>query len=101
MTSSDYMEILSDFLGDVSKRISQLHQAIAEKSGLKIRMLANAIKGAADTLGALSIHDAARKLEEIGQNGKLEEAENALAKLSAEVPRLREYVGLDVQTKNV
>lgn len=101
MTSADYMEILSGFLDDVSKRISQLRQAIADNSGLKIQMLANAIKGSADTLGALGLREAAQKLEEAGQSGELDEAENALARLSAEVPKLREYVGLEGQTKNM
>jgi len=99
MTTSTYMEILSGFLDDVSKRKSQLHQAVKSNSALRIRLIANAIKGSADTLGAWGIRDAARKLEEMGQSGKLQEAEHASVALSAEVTRLSEHIGLDVQTE--
>jgi len=100
MTAPAYMKVLADFLHDTRKRILRLHQAVNENSIPKIQMLANAIGGAADTLGAWGIRDAARRLEEIGQRYKLWEAEHTLATLSAEVTRLSEHVDLDAQAGN-
>jgi len=95
MPTSDYMKVLSDFLSDMQERISRLHQYITENNALEIQILANAIRGTADTLGAWNIRDAAQKLEEMGKNGELQESEYALATLSTEVTRLREHVGLE------
>lgn len=89
ITPQAYTEMLSGFLDDMQQRILQLQEAINENSALKIQILANAIKGAAETLGTRGIRDAARELEEIGQSGGLQEAESALTLLSAEVTRLR------------
>jgi len=67
--------------------LAAIKEAVDARSPERIRAEAHALKGAAGNLSASDLVEAARTLEEIGAEGRVEAAEAAWERLSAEARR--------------
>ena len=76
------MDVVRVFLDDCPVRLAAIKAAVDSRDADLIRTTAHALKGAAATLSAQSLFDAARMLERIGAEGRLDAAEAAWRRLS-------------------
>lgn len=81
-------ELLTDvvrlFLDRCPARLAAIEAAVEDGDAERIRTAAHALKGAAGNLSAQGLFDAARTLERLGAEGRLEPAEAAWRRLSME-----------------
>ena len=79
-------ELLRDvvrlFLVDCPARLAAIKSAIEGRDADRVRTEAHALKGAASNMSAPEIVEAARALERMGAEGKLDAADGALRQLS-------------------
>jgi signal transduction histidine kinase/DNA-binding response OmpR family regulator len=78
------------FLEDCPARLAAIKQAVDARSAERIRSEAHALKGAAGNLSAAALVEAARILEQIGAEGRVEAADAAWERLAAEATRVME-----------
>ena len=77
-------EVIRMFLEDCPTRMAAIRQAVEEKSPASIRSAAHALKGAAGNLGANGLFEAAGILERVGAESRIDAADAAWRRLSAE-----------------
>ena len=86
------VDLLADvtqiFLDDCPKRLAAIKNAVDLKDAELIRTTAHALKGAAGTLSATAVFEAAQTLERLGTEGRLEPAEAAWRILATEASNL-------------
>jgi len=86
------VDLLTDvvrlFLDDCPKRLAAIKNAVDLRDAELIRTTAHALKGAAGTLSATRVYEAAQTLERLGTDGRLEPAEAAWRTLSTEAANL-------------
>ncbi len=82
-------ELVSLFLDDCPRLIKDLRDAVLEKNAARLKMTAHALKGSVSNFAASAAHEAALRLESMGQSGDLTDAEKAFAALEAELDRLK------------
>ena len=86
------MDLLTDvvriFLDDCPKRLVAIKNAVDLRDAELIRTTAHALKGAAGTLSATGVFEAAQTLERLGTEGRLEPAEAAWRILATEASNL-------------
>ncbi len=83
-------KVIGLFLEDCPARLAATKDAVDARSPERIRAEAHALKGAAGNLSASQLVEAARMLEQIGADGRLEAAGAAWERLSAEANRVME-----------
>ncbi len=83
-------EVLTLFLDDCPRRLAAIDAAVAERNAEQIRAAAHALKGAAGTIAAAAVFEAAQALERIGAERRLDAAEPARATLAREAAVLME-----------
>jgi HPt (histidine-containing phosphotransfer) domain-containing protein len=96
-------ELLADvarlFFLDCPERLAAIRTALDDHDAERIRTTAHALKGAAGALSAQGLFDAARTLERMGAEGRLEAAEAVWRGLSVEaanvISALRELGAID------
>ena len=86
--------VIGLFLEDCPARLTAIKEAVDARSAERIRNEAHALKGAAGNLSASDLADAARTLEQIGAEGRVEAAEAAWERLSAEARRVMDAIRL-------
>jgi HPt (histidine-containing phosphotransfer) domain-containing protein len=99
------LELLADvtslFLEDCPMRVAAIKAAIDARDAEGLRTAAHALKGVAANLSATGLFEAAQILERLGAESRLEPAEAAWRRLSAEaasvMDTLRQPGGLAVQ----
>jgi CheY-like chemotaxis protein len=99
------LELLADvtslFLEDCPVRVAAIKSAIDARDADGLRMAAHALKGVAANMSATGLFEASQILERLGAESRLEPAEAAWRRLSAEAARvmdtLRQPDGLAVQ----
>jgi two-component system sensor histidine kinase/response regulator len=79
--------VVALFLEDCPARLRAIKEAVDARSPERIRTEAHALKGAAANLSVSGLVEAARMLEQIGAEGRVEAAEAAWGQLSAEAKR--------------
>lgn len=79
-----FTEVVRLFLEDCPVRLAAIKDAVDRGDGDLIRRTAHALKGAAGNLSAVGLFDAARTLERLGEEGRLEATRAAWRQLSAE-----------------
>jgi HPt (histidine-containing phosphotransfer) domain-containing protein len=84
------IELAQLFLEDVPARAEELAQALADADAAAVRRVAHGIKGAAANLGGEAVRAAAFELEELGEQGRLEDAGASLARFEEALAQLRE-----------
>ena len=80
------------FLEDCPARLTAIKAAVDARSAERIRTEAHALKGAAANLAVSELVEAARVLEQIGADGRVEAAGGAWERLAAEAMRAMEAV---------
>ena len=81
-------DVIQIFLDDCPKRLAAIKNAVDLKDAELIRTTAHALKGAAGTLSATAVFDAAQALERLGTEGRVEPAEAAWRILATEASNL-------------
>ena len=76
-----YNELMELFIDHSSEQIEQLKEAVKNRASNSVQKLAHSIKGAAANLGILMVQQSALELEQIGNENKLDSAEQSLNKL--------------------
>jgi two-component system, sensor histidine kinase and response regulator len=85
-------KVLGLFLEDCPARLAAIKEAVDARSPERIRTEAHALKGAAANLSMSELVEAARLLEQIGAEGRVEAAEAAWERLAVEAKRAMESV---------
>lgn len=81
--------LIDTFLDDCETYMSGLRTAVEEEDEASLAEEAHGLKGAVANLQAEPAREAARRLEELGRSGAVEEAGRALDRLETEIDRLR------------
>ena len=81
-TSKSMMpQLISIFITEMDERLKSLEAVQRSKDESKIIASAHAIKSSAGTFGALQLQDAARIVEELGREGRLDEAWSGISSI--------------------
>jgi signal transduction histidine kinase/DNA-binding response OmpR family regulator len=78
------------FLVECSRLMSEVREAIHLNNASALEHAAHTIKGSVGTFAARKAYETARRLEELGHEGRLKDAEGVYANLEAEMDRLRQ-----------
>ena len=82
-------EIAGMFVEQCPSLVSRVREAVAHRDPVEIERAAHTVKGSVGNFAAKAAFEAAMRLEQIGRNGPLDEAESACAKLEDELERLK------------
>jgi CheY-like chemotaxis protein len=85
-------EMAEAFLADYPPRLAELQEAIAIGDSQALMRAAHSLKGGVASFAAKSTYDAALRLEMMGHNGDLSQAQDAYATLEAELSRLISFL---------
>ncbi len=83
-----FQEIAHLFLENLPVHLSQIQEGIARGDASALEHAAHSLKGSVGNFGAKRSYDAAYLLEELGKNGKTDEAGEVLTKLKMELKAL-------------
>lgn len=83
-------EIAEIFKEDYPHQLKQIRDGIAGGDAHLVERASHSVKGSAGNFGAQRVYDAAYRLEVIGKEGKMEEAEGAFEDLERELNVLEE-----------
>ena len=81
-------DVIRIFLDDCPKRLAAIKNAVDLRDSELIRTTAHALKGAAGTLSATAVFDAAQALERLGTEARLEPTQAAWRILATEASNL-------------
>jgi HPt (histidine-containing phosphotransfer) domain-containing protein len=81
-------DVVRIFLDDCPSRLAAIKNAVDVRDAELIRTTAHALKGAAGTLSAAAVFEAAQTLERLGAEGRLEPTEAAWRMLAKEASNL-------------
>jgi signal transduction histidine kinase/CheY-like chemotaxis protein/HPt (histidine-containing phosphotransfer) domain-containing protein len=87
-------ELIDLFQKDCSNWLEKIRDAIAAENPRALEMAAHALKGAVGTFAAESALEAAVRLETIGRDNNLQEAEPAYRSLEAEIDRVKQALAV-------
>jgi CheY-like chemotaxis protein/HPt (histidine-containing phosphotransfer) domain-containing protein len=82
-------EVAQIFLVECSRLMSEVREAIHRNNSSALERAAHSMKGSVAAFAAQRAYETARRLEELGHEGKLQDAEGVFASLEAEIDRLR------------
>ena len=82
-------EVAQTFLVECSRLMAEVREAIHRKNSLALEHAAHSMKGSVGAFAARKAFETARRLEELGHEGKLLDAEGVFANLEAEINRLK------------
>jgi HPt (histidine-containing phosphotransfer) domain-containing protein len=85
--------LVETFLDDCEVYMEALRTAVEEDDPVTLQEEAHGLKGAVANMKAKPAREAARRLEELGQDGAVDEADRALERLETEIKRLRKALG--------
>jgi signal transduction histidine kinase/CheY-like chemotaxis protein len=86
-------EVVELFLEDAPRALAEIAGAISAHDAVRLDRAAHALKGTVGNFGALNAHDLALRLEMMGKNAALTEAEEVFSALADEMERLRSTLG--------
>jgi PAS domain S-box-containing protein len=81
-------ELAEVFVSESPRLLEAIRAAISNQDAAKLRITAHSLKGAIDNFAAQDAYQAALRLEMLGRNGNLAEAEQACSTLQKEMDRL-------------
>jgi CheY-like chemotaxis protein len=87
-----FADVVGLFLDDCPKRLAAIKNAVELRDAELIRASAHALKGAAGTLSAVPLFDAAQTLERLGAEGRLEPTGAAWRTLANEASNLMDIL---------
>jgi len=86
-----YNELMELFFDQSTQQVEQLKEAVKSHEANRVEKIAHSIKGAAANLGVLVVQKSAFELEKIGNEKRLDEAEQTLNQLINELERVKQY----------
>ncbi len=86
------VEVVGDFIDDVSGQVNTIEKALDEKDFEKIRKEAHAVKGGALNISADLLSNTAYELEMAGRSGNLENGPVLLRTIKDELNRLGKFI---------
>lgn len=89
LDADSYQEYLRVFLEEAENHVAKLSQAVQAGDAKKVDYHAHSLKGAAATIGAGRVREAAWELEQMGKRGSLAGAPRALEILLREIESVR------------
>jgi HPt (histidine-containing phosphotransfer) domain-containing protein len=81
-------ETLQILLDECPKLLQEIRECLASRDAKRLRRAAHTLKGAADVFAARRAVAAALHMEQLGKDERLDDAENAVQDLEAEVETL-------------
>jgi HPt (histidine-containing phosphotransfer) domain-containing protein len=81
-------EITAIFVEEYPQLLQEIEAAIRDRSAVRLERAAHTLKGSVSNFGAQAATEAAYRLETLGRQGKLEQAEEALPDLLSEFVQL-------------
>jgi CheY-like chemotaxis protein len=81
-------EVIRLFLEDLPARLAAIEDAVTGRNAAALRAAAHALRGSAGNLSAGALSEAARVLERVGADSRLDEADTAWRQLSIEARAL-------------
>jgi CheY-like chemotaxis protein len=93
-------DVIRLFLDECPALVDEVRKALARRDLELIRQAAHTLKGAADTAAARGVAHAARTLETLARENRLEEIDDAWAQLAGEVGSLFRVHGPVAQERN-
>ena len=91
LMEEDFPLLLETYIQDSDLRIESLESAISSGNSTEVRELAHSFKGSSANLGAQPIADICFKLEAMGREGNLDEADSVYSELKEEYVKVRAY----------
>jgi len=88
-----FQTMLEEFLENIAIRLDDLSAALAAKDARKLQRTAHNLKGMASNFSAGRLTELARELEHLGAEGDFSQAQELVAAIEGEIPRLRTYLG--------
>jgi two-component system, sensor histidine kinase and response regulator len=89
-------EMLSEFLGllleQVDSMLPEMQQALANRDATSMERLGHSLKGAAASLGAEKLRNAAYELETLGRSGSLDKAAESIETIEEQAGFLRQFI---------
>jgi PAS domain S-box-containing protein len=82
-------EVMTTFLHDTDRILAELRSDAAAGRAAEVRRHAHSLKSTAASFGASALSDLCRRLEELGQAGRLEDAPALIEDVAAEFARVR------------
>ena len=87
------LELIEIFFEESPALLADMAHTLAESNGGGMRSAAHSLKSSAANLGAFALSESCRELEQMGQTGRLEDAEIMLKRAKAEYTYLQEILG--------
>jgi HPt (histidine-containing phosphotransfer) domain-containing protein len=85
-------ELFDEFFNELDPRMKALRSGMAEGRADLVDSAAHAIKGSSANLGAQSVRECAKTVEELARASRLTEIEPLLGRLEGELNRLRSWI---------
>jgi CheY-like chemotaxis protein/HPt (histidine-containing phosphotransfer) domain-containing protein len=82
------VELVGIFRADSPKQLARIRKAIEAGDALALRAAAHALKGAVSNFAAPAAAETAQRLQKMGEEGRLQEAGDALGRLEREIEAL-------------
>jgi CheY-like chemotaxis protein/HPt (histidine-containing phosphotransfer) domain-containing protein len=83
------LELIGLFLGDASKLLASLREAVARGEAEELQRAAHTLKSSSASLGAMVLSTLCRELEAMGRAGTLEGAAEKVSQVEAEYQRVK------------
>jgi HPt (histidine-containing phosphotransfer) domain-containing protein len=84
-------ELINIFMADAPERISSLRRAIAEKEPQEVMVISHGLRGASRNMTAEKLGELFNHLEELGEAGRIDGAEELMGEVEREFARLQDY----------
>jgi HPt (histidine-containing phosphotransfer) domain-containing protein len=84
-----FKEIANIFIKGLPENTANIRKAIAENNAKEVEYAAHSLKGSIGNFAAATSHEAAYRIERMGKEGTLEEADDALSRLEEELKKLQ------------
>ncbi len=86
------VELLGELIQQVDESLPEIKQAVQTKKFAELRSLAHGLKGASANLNADRMAAALKRLEDMGQDGSVDGAEEYIELVEVANNQLREYL---------
>jgi PAS domain S-box-containing protein len=93
-------KVIQGFVNDVPSQFEKLRERLRLQDAQGVRVQAHALKGAASTVAAETLREAAHAIERCAQSGRLAECEELLAAATDEFERFKAALDLDGWNKS-
>ena len=84
------LKLIGRFLDQYPKVLSEIRASVSQRDSAMLERSSHKLKGSVSNFGARNAYEAARRLEEMGRNGDLVGAEEAIVVLETEICRLQD-----------